>query len=141
MSLRQQNPRYTESHTRYQRYEKEEEAYENLKTRGFKTSPLNQLRATKTSVAKDAFLDLEIIYKVMLNDSDTGLMTYRLTKALVDSLHLDMDYLRNCAILNNADKVECQSLAEIFGIPDTMTDMYVISPHLSHQVSTHGAEA
>ena len=89
--------------------------------------PVIQRPSDDNSLAKEPFLDLELTYKVIIKDTDTGCMSYRLTKALAESLHLDMDYIRNCDILNNADKVTCQSLAEIFGIPDTMMDMYVIS--------------
>ena len=89
--------------------------------------PVVQRPSGDDTLAKESFLDLELIYKVILKDFDTGLTTYRLTKALADSLHLDMNYLKDCAILNNYSKVTCQSMSEIFGFPGAMDDIYVLS--------------
>lgn len=89
--------------------------------------PVIRRPSADDTLAKEQFLDLELFYKVVLKDSDTGLMTYRLTKALADSLHLDMEFLKDCAILNNLQNITCESMAEIFGLPDSMMDMYVIS--------------
>ena len=89
--------------------------------------PVIQKHSGDNTLMKETFLDLELIYKVVLKDSDTGLTTYRLTKALADSLHLDMNHLKDCAILNNYSKVTCQSMSEIFGFPGAMDDMYVLS--------------
>lgn len=91
--------------------------------------PVVQRPSEDNTLMKESFLDLELIFKVIIEgtDTDSGFVTYRLTKALAESLHLDMEFLRSCAYLNNCNRITCQSIAEIFGLPDTMTEMYVLS--------------
>ena len=76
---------------------------------------------------KEVFLDLELIYKVILEDTEAGLTTYKLTKSLADTLNLDLELLRRCAWGNVYEDVTCQSMGDIFGYPEEMMDMYVLS--------------
>ena len=89
--------------------------------------PVIKKPSNDDTLVKEPFLDLELTFKVILKDSDTGLTTYRLTKSLADGLHMDIEYLKNCARLNNFNKLTCQSMSDIFGFPGAMDDMYVLS--------------
>jgi len=89
--------------------------------------PIVQKPTDDDTLVKETFLDLELIFKVILEDSEAGLTTYRLTKVLADSLNMDIDYLKKCAWGNVFENVTCQSMGEIFGLPGEMTDMYVLS--------------
>ena len=76
---------------------------------------------------KESFLDLELVFKVVLEESETGFTTYRLTKELADILQMDIDYLKKCAWGCVFENITCQSMGEIFGYPEDMMDMYVLS--------------
>ena len=89
--------------------------------------PVVQKPTDDDTLVKESFLDLELIFKVILEDSEAGFTTYRLTKALADSLNMDADYLKKCAWGCVFEDVTCQSMGEIFGFPGEMTDMYVLS--------------
>jgi len=88
--------------------------------------PVIQKPTDDDTLVKESFLDLELIFKVVLEDSETGLTTYRLTKELADSLFMDTEYLKKCAWGCVFEDVTCQSMGEIFGFPGEM-DMYVFS--------------
>ena len=89
--------------------------------------PVLQRPSEDETIMKDRFLDMELIFKVILADDETGTTSYKLTKVLAELHNMDIDFLKKCAGNNVSEKVTCQSIGEIFGYPETDTDMYVIS--------------
>jgi len=89
--------------------------------------PVVQQPSEDDSLLKESFLDLELIFKVILKDDEEGTTTYRLTKALSEKAGLDMEYLKHCAKEIATDSITCQSMGEIFGIPDDALKMNVLS--------------
>ena len=89
--------------------------------------PVIQKSSSDDTLMKEPFLDLELIFKVVLKNTESGTTTYKLTKALAESEHLDIAFLKKCAWANAYDTVTCQSMNEIFGMPELDMDMYVLS--------------